>query len=53
MDEFVKGLNEKSTINTIYLGPDILLSGQQLECLNQFGIITKVVPDYYYKDLEG
>ena len=53
VDEFVKGLNEKSTINTIYLGPDILLSGQQLECLNQFGIITKVVPDYYYKDLEG
>ena len=52
-DEFIDKLNEKSICRVMYLGHDILLSGQQVQKIENLNIKINIIPDYYYKELEG
>lgn len=40
-------------IKTVYLGSDVLPGEEQLLRLNERKIEVRIVPDYYYKELEG
>ena len=37
----------------IYMGHDVLLDAQQAQALQEYNIAVNVIPDYYYKELEG
>lgn len=34
-------------------GNDVLLDAQQAQALQEYNIAVNVIPDYYYKELEG
>lgn len=38
---------------SLYLGHDILLNGEQEELLKEREIAVHIIPDYYYRELEG
>lgn len=38
---------------TLYLGHDILPTGEQEELLKEREIVVHIIPDYYYRELEG
>ena len=38
---------------SLYLGHDILLNGEQEELLKKREIAVHIIPDYYYRELEG
>ena len=37
----------------LYMGHDVLLDAQQAQALQEYSISVNVIPDYYYKELEG
>lgn len=37
----------------LYMGRDVLLDAQQAQALQEYNIAVNVIPDYYYKELEG
>ena len=37
----------------LYMGHDVLLDAQQAQVLQEYNIAVNVIPDYYYKELEG
>lgn len=37
----------------LYMGHDVLLDAQQAQTLQEYNIAVNVIPDYYYKELEG
>ena len=37
----------------LYMGHDVLLDAQQAQALQECNIAVNVIPDYYYKELEG
>ena len=37
----------------LYMGHDVLLDAQQTQALQEYNIAVNVIPDYYYKELEG
>ena len=37
----------------LYMGHDVLLDAQQAQALQECNIAVNVLPDYYYKELEG
>ena len=37
----------------LYMGHDVLLDVQQAQALQEYNIAVNVIPDYYYKELEG
>lgn len=37
----------------LYMGHDVLLDAQQAQALQEYNIAVNVIPDYYYKELEG
>lgn len=37
----------------LYMGHDVLLDAQQAQALQEYNITVNVIPDYYYKELEG
>ena len=37
----------------LYMGHDVLLDAQQAQALQEYNIVVNVIPDYYYKELEG
>lgn len=39
--------------HTLYLGHDILPTGEQEELLKEREIVVHIIPDYYYRELEG
>ena len=42
-----------STVKTLYLGHDVLLSKAQKAALKRHGIGVKIIPQYYYPELNG
>ena len=42
-----------STVETLYIGHDVLLSKEQKAILKQHGISVKIIPQYYYPELNG
>ncbi|HCA28131.1 MAG TPA: hypothetical protein DEP23_00375 [Ruminococcaceae bacterium] len=50
---FIASVDEYTTCKRLYRGHDILLSAEQETKLRDRNITVCVIPDYYYKDLEG
>ncbi len=51
LDEFAANMPEKC--KTIYLGHDVLPSEAQESLFKARGIAVNIIPDYYYRELEG
>lgn len=51
LEEFINGINDKCKI--IYLGHDVLPTGEQLDVINSRKIKINTIPDYYYGELEA
>ena len=51
LDEFAANMPEKC--KTIYLGHDVLPSEAQESLFKARGIAVHIIPDYYYRELEG
>lgn len=52
-DDYINQLNKDSDCKIIYLGHDILLSGEQAEKVRKLDIKINHIPDYYYRELES
>lgn len=53
LDNFIERLSENVSCRKIYMGHDVLLDGKQAETLKSKKIAVHIIPDYYYKELEG
>lgn len=53
LDEFVLRIGENTRCKKLYLGHDILMDAQQEQILKDRKIAINIIPDYYYKELEG
>ncbi|MCR5607183.1 MAG: hypothetical protein K6F69_10275, partial [Treponema sp.] len=54
MTEFEKSLsNGSSTAKILYLGHDVLLSKEQKNLLKKNSIEIKIIPQYYYPELNA
>ena len=53
LDEFVSRIGENTQYKKLYLGHDILMDAQQEQILKDRKITINIIPDYYYKELEG
>lgn len=53
LDEFIFQLEENTQCEKVYLGHDILMDAQQTQILRDRKITINIIPDYYYKELEG
>ena len=53
LDEFINNVGEYTACQRLYRGHDILLSATQEDALKLRDITVCVIPDYYYRDLEG
>lgn len=51
LDEFAANMSEKC--KAIYLGHDVLPSEAQESLFKARGIAVNIIPDYYYRELEG
>ncbi len=51
--EFTSDQTALSRCRALYLGHDILPNGDQMEALRANGIQIHIIPDYYYRELEG
>ncbi len=55
-DEELDAFTEDSSrilCKTIYLGHDVLMTSEQIELFNYKKIEVKIIPNYYYNELEG
>ncbi len=52
LDELTTVL-DGTTCKTVYLGHDVLPSEEQLTLFKKNNIVVNIIPDYYYRDLEG
>lgn len=53
MDEFVSHVQEKPNCKKLYMGHDVLLDGKQADLLKTRNITVNIIPDYYFRELEG
>ena len=53
LDAFIENLDESSLCRKIYIGHDLLLDARQAQKLKDNKISINVIPDYYYRELEG
>ena len=53
LDDFVSQLENSTKCKKLYLGHDILMDAQQAQVLKDRQITVNIIPDYYYKELEG
>ncbi len=51
--DFIARPEAFSKCHTLYLGHDILPNGEQEELLKEREIVIHIIPDYYYRELEG
>lgn len=51
--EFIADIDNFSKCRKLYLGHDVLTTGEQEEILKSHKIKINVIPNYYYKELEG
>lgn len=50
--EFVNHLDELPKCKKLYMGQDLLPTGEQEEVLQSHDIQISIIPDYYYRDLQ-
>ncbi len=53
LDAFMSDIESHKSCKKIYLGHDVLASGEQELVLKERKIKINVIPDYYYKELEA
>lgn len=53
LDNFISQLENNTKCQKLYLGHDILIDAQQAQALKDSKITVNIIPDYYYKELEG
>lgn len=53
LDDFISQLEHNTKCRMLYLGHDILMEAQQAQVLKDRKITVNIIPDYYYKELEG
>lgn len=53
LDNFISQLENSTKCQKLYLGYDILMDAQQAQTLKDRKIAVNIIPDYYYKELEG
>lgn len=53
LDNFISQLENNAKCRKLYLGHDILMDAQQAQVLRDRKITVNIIPDYYYKELEG
>lgn len=53
LDDFISHLEQNEQCKKVYLGHDILMDAQQAQILKDRKIAINIIPDYYYKELEG
>ena len=53
LDEFISQLENNTKCQKLYLGHDILMDAQQAQAIKDRKITVNIIPDYYYKELEG
>lgn len=53
LKDFTDNLDQHKKCKKIYLGHDVLPSGEQETLLQERQIAVNVIPDYYYRELEG
>ena len=53
LGKFIDNIGDFKKCKTIYLGHDVLLNGEQETLLKEQKIKVNVIPDYYYRELEG
>lgn len=50
---FIANADNFKKCRKIYLGHDVLMDGEQESILKERHIKVNIIPDYYYKELEG
>ena len=53
LDDFISQLENNNKCRKLYLGHDILMDAQQAQVLRDRKVTVNIIPDYYYKELEG
>ena len=53
LSDFIARPEAFSRCHTLYLGHDILPTGEQDAAIKERGIRVNIIPDYYYRELEG
>lgn len=53
MKDFMTKINGCSVYKRVYIGHDVLLDAEQEQLLRDKRIAINVIPNYYYKELEG
>lgn len=53
LDQFIAHIDSFSDCKKIYMGHDILMDAAQEQKLKDNKISVNIIPDYYYKELEG
>jgi len=53
LEEFIADIDNFKKCRKLYLGHDVLTSGEQEDILKEHKIKINIIPDYYYKELEG
>ena len=53
IEAFITNMDEYQKCRKLYCGHDVLLSAEQGAKLQERGITVCVIPDYYYRELEG
>ena len=53
LEEFISDIDNFKKCRKLYLGHDVLTSGEQEDSLKEHKIKINIIPDYYYKELEG
>ncbi len=51
--DFIANVDDFAKCKKVYLGHDILMDAQQAQILKDRKITINIIPDYYYKELEG
>lgn len=53
LEAFIADIDNFKKCRKLYLGHDVLTSGEQEDILKEHKIKINIIPDYYYKELEG
>lgn len=53
LKDFIKNIDDFDKCRTLYLGHDVLIDGEQQQLFKKREIQIKVIPNYYYREMEG
>lgn len=53
LEDFVENVGQHKKCKKIYAGHDVLFDAEQAQVLKSRKISVNIIPDYYYKELEG